>query len=88
MALNQPASQVSLAHGGVASRAVDGKNTTEYSQGSCTHTDFATDAWWRVDLGTPLPVTEVIIVNRQCGGDCAKFMDSFEIKIGILLLIP
>ena len=88
MALNQPASQISTVHGGVASRAVDGRTTTAYGGGSCTHTDFATNPWWRVDLGTPLPVTEVVIVNRQCGGDCARFMDSFEIKIGILLLIP
>jgi len=82
LALNQPASQSSTVHGGVASLAVDGITTTAYSGGSCTHTDFGTDAWWRVDLGSSLPVAEVVIVNRACGGDCAGFLSAFEIRIG------
>jgi len=82
LAYNQPASQISTVHGGVASRAVDGITTTAYSDGSCTHTNYATDPWWRVDLGSSLPVAEVVIVNRACGGDCAGFLSAFEIRIG------
>jgi len=82
LALNQPASQVSTVHDGVASRAVDGKTTTSYSQGSCTHTHYSTDPWWRVDLGSSLPVAEVVIVNRACGGECATYLTNFEIRIG------
>ena len=69
-------------HGGVASRAVDGKTATAYSDGSCTHTNYATDPWWRVDLGSSLPVGEVVIVNRACGGECATYLTNFEIRIG------
>ncbi|XP_068677378.1 receptor-type tyrosine-protein phosphatase T-like isoform X4 [Montipora foliosa] len=84
LALNQPAGQVSTAWGGVASRAVDGDTTTNYASKTCTHTDYAKDAWWRVDLGAPVPVAEVVIVNRYCtpAEKCAAFMDSFQIKIG------
>ena len=87
LAFNKPAQQVSTAWGGVASRAVDGITTTGYSQGSCTHTDWANNAWWRVDLGSSLPVAEVVIVNRDCGGECATFMSSFEIWIGKAYLL-
>ena len=86
LALNQPASQVSTVHGGVASRAVDGKTTTSYSQDSCTHTDFANDPWWRVDLGSSLPVAEVVIVNRACAY-CGDWMLAFDIRIGKLSMM-
>jgi len=82
LALYQPASMINTVHGGVASRAVDGKNTTDYSGDSCTHTDYSTDPWWRVDLGSSLPVGEVVIVNRACGGKCATYLTNFEIRIG------
>ena len=84
LALNQRAEQVSTAHGGVASRAVDGDTRTNWASKTCMHTDYAKDAWWRVDLGAPAPVAEVVIVNRNCtpAEQCAALMDSFQIKIG------
>ena len=60
---------------------MDGKTTTDWSEGSCTHTNYATDAWWRVDLGTSLPVAEVVVVNRDCGS-CGAYLSAFEIRIG------
>ena len=66
---------------------MDGNPNNQYSGDSCTHTDFATDAWWRVDLGSSFPVAEVVIVNRQCTGECAGFMNSFQIRIGKLLYL-
>jgi len=63
---------------------VDGKTTTAYGNGSCTHTDYSTDPWWRVDLGISLPVGEVVIVNRACGGECGTRLRNFEIRIGKL----
>ena len=84
LALNRPASQINTVHGGVASRAVDGKTTTAWSRGSCTHTEYSTDPWWRVDLGSSLPVAEVVIVNRACTRECATYLTNFEIKIGKL----
>ena len=66
---------------------MDGNPNNQWHGGSCTHTDYATDAWWRVDLGSSFPVAEVVIVNRLCikGSDCAGFMNSFEIRIGELM---
>ena len=84
LALSQQAEQVSTAHGGKASRAVDGDTSTDWESDTCMHTDWANNAWWRVDLGAPVPVAEVVIVNRNCEPKegCAAFMDSFQIKIG------
>eukprot|EP00956_Cyclotella_meneghiniana_P022912 scaffold43851_cov40-Cyclotella_meneghiniana.AAC.5 len=44
-----------------ASKAVDGK----WRSWSSTGTDTGS-AWWELDLGEPLPVEKVIIVNRKC----------------------
>ncbi|XP_068677366.1 uncharacterized protein [Montipora foliosa] len=84
LALNQSAEQVSTAHGGAASRAVDGNTRTNWESNTCMHTDWANDTWWRVDLGAPVPVAEVVIVNRMCNPyeGCAAYMDSFQIRIG------
>ena len=88
-ALNQPAAQVSVEHGGIASRAVDGNNSTDWASGSCMHTSYADDPWWRVDLGESLPVKTVVIVNRNCppAQGCADFMRAFEIRIGKAILV-
>ena len=82
LALNQPTGQISTDFGGVASRAVDGGTSTDYADGSCTHTTATTDPWWRVDLGSSVAVAEVRIVNRACYGDCGSRLSSFEIRIG------
>ena len=84
LALNQPATEVSEAWGGVASHAVDGDKRTNYGSGTCIHTAFANDAWWRVDLNASLSIAEVVIVNRLCSvaEGCATFMNAFEIRIG------
>lgn len=78
-ALGKPARQSTTTHGGVASRAVDGKSTKYYSSGTCTRTDQETSPWWRVDLGQRVAVTRVKIVNRQSYG---KRLCGFEIRIG------
>ena len=84
LALNHPATEVSEAWGGVASRAVDGDKHTHWGSGTCIHTAHANNAWWRVDLNASLPVAEVVIVNRLCSvaERCATFMNAFEIRIG------
>ena len=81
LAFNQPTDQVSVSYGGVASRAVDGNNNTDWSRGSCMHTEEEKDPWWRVDLGASVPVAEVVIVNRLCV-PCRNHMEAFEIRIG------
>lgn len=88
-ALNQQATQVSVAHGGVASRAVDGDERKDWGSYSCMHTDHADDPWWRVDLNVSLPVASVVIVNRNCPTEhgCADYMRTFEIRIGKAILV-
>ncbi|XP_067027637.1 uncharacterized protein [Acropora muricata] len=84
LAANQPATQVSVAHGALASRAVDENNSTDWFSNSCMQTDYADDPWWRVDLGKSLPVATVVIFNRDClpSHNCADYMRTFEIRIG------
>ena len=84
MALNQPATQVSVYKGSEASHAVDGNENKDWYQGSCMHTELGKDPWWRVDLGASLPVAEVVIVNRLCtsSSPCGNAMNAFEIWIG------
>ena len=88
MAVNQPAEQIDTdpAYPGVASQAVDGNSSTDYNAGSCTHTTRTNDPWWRVDLGSSVAVTEVVIVNRACDAECGTRLSSFEIRIGTLVL--
>ena len=81
LALNQPTDQVSVSFGGVASRAVDGNNNIDWRSGSCMRTKEEKDPWWRVDLGAPVPVAEVVIVNSLCF-PCVNDMKAFEIRIG------
>jgi len=80
LAYNKPTIQSSTSPGGSSSRAVDGIINTNYIDGSCTHTLFEANAWWRVDLGQVDPVTEVYVVNR--GDCCGDRLSSFEIRVG------
>ena len=67
-ALNQPAMQSSTyASYFKAERAVDGNFLTESA------TDNQQESWWRVDLGSSLPVAEVMVY---------LWMPQFEIRIG------
>lgn len=88
-ALKQPTAQAGVAHGGVASRAVDGNKLRDWGSNTCILTGFVDDAWWRVDLGESLPVATVVIVNRDCPPEhgCADFMKTFEIRIGKAILV-
>ena len=66
-ALNQPAMQSSTyASYFKAERAVDGNFLTESA------TDYQQDPWWRVDLGSSLPVAEIVYT----------FYSPIEIRIG------
>lgn len=51
------------------SRAVDGHIDTDYSSGSCTHTQNDGRQWWQVDLGEPYAVESVRIFHRS---DCCQ----------------
>jgi len=68
VALKGKAKQSSTAHGGVASRAVDGNTNGNYSEGTSTHTLEGTeDPWWEVDLGREVPIERIVVWNRTDG---------------------
>jgi YVTN family beta-propeller protein len=66
--LGRPASQSSTANYAVpspASLAVDGNVNGVFNNGSVTHTNSDTNAWWEVDLGAPQAVHTVRVWNRS-----------------------
>jgi hypothetical protein len=72
IALNKPATQSSTladyattGPGG----AVDGNTDDNFFDGSVTHTNLDTNAWWQVDLGSASTVNSVMIWNRT---DCCN----------------
>ncbi|HSS19547.1 MAG TPA: discoidin domain-containing protein [Pyrinomonadaceae bacterium] len=66
LALNKPASQSSVAFGGVAGNALDG-NTN--GNASYTHTNNDFHAWWQVDLGDIYLINQLNLWNRT---DCCS----------------
>ena len=73
LALGKPAFQSSLHYSGYPSKAVDGDREDDlgaynFNPLTCSHTENDHESpWWAVDLGGPVIVTQVVIVNR---GDC------------------
>ncbi len=62
------ASQSTTAHGGDASRAIDGNKSGNYGDGGQTHTEEAdSKPWWEVDLGSEQPIEAVVVYNRNEG---------------------
>ena len=63
------AKQASTAHGGIASRAVDGTTNGNYNTGSVTHTAEEAEPWWQVDLGEQVSIGKMRLFNRT---DCCR----------------
>ena len=61
LSTNKPAAQSSVANSGSASKAVDGNTNSQFSAGSCTHTNVAGESspWWTVDLGATYAIEKV-----------------------------
>jgi putative heme-binding domain-containing protein len=75
------ASQKNTAHGGVASKAIDGNISGKYSDGGQTHTEENTsNPWWEVDLGAEHPITSVMVYNRTDDG-LGKRLNGFTLKV-------
>merc|ERR1711865_834222 len=80
IARGRPTRQISTGWGGSSSRAVDGRTTTNYGRGSCTHTHASRPPWWYVDLGGVKPVAVVTVWNR---GDCCGYrLNNFAVRVG------
>jgi putative heme-binding domain-containing protein len=75
------ATQSSTAHGGDASRAIDGNRSGSYGDGGQTHTaEKTTDPWWEVDLGGEFPISTIAIYNRT-DGDLGQRLKGFTLKV-------
>ena len=69
-----------LSVSGASGHVVDGNSNTQFSSGSCAHTNDEKQPWWRVDLGNVELVNEVYVVNR--GDCCGDRLNPFEIRVG------
>jgi putative heme-binding domain-containing protein len=75
------ATQKNTAHGGVASRAIDGNTSGRYGDGGQTHTEENTkDPWWQVDLGAEFPIDSIAIFNRTEGALGSR-LNGFTLKV-------
>jgi len=45
-------------------KAVDGNTDGNYNDGSLSHTNDDTNAWWQVDLGVTATISSVVVWNR------------------------
>ena len=72
VALNRPCNQISTYTNhygaGACGRAVDGDTSSDIADESCTHTERAAYAWWRVDLGQRHIIDRVTVYNRDSLG--------------------
>jgi glucose/arabinose dehydrogenase/azurin len=77
------ATQSSTAHGGDASRAIDGRTDGAYGSGTQTHTrENEKNPWWELDLGSERPIESITVWNRsEGGGTYAKRLDGFTLAV-------
>jgi len=75
------ATQKNTAHGGDASRAIDGNTKSEFGGGGQTHTEENTGKpWWELDLGDEAAIEGITIYNRE-DGDLGKRLDGFTLLV-------
>ena len=85
MALGKHATQSSTRLDADASKAVDGNlDARFFDGGSCTHTlEGASSAWWRVDLGR-----EVVVSQVMPRSNCSGFIPRAPPETSLLLWFP
>lgn len=81
IALNKTASQSSVSHGGVASRAVDGNTNGSFGAGSVTHTLSESNPFWEVDLGSSVNIDDIVIFNRTDSEKTSVRLEGFTLKV-------
>ena len=72
LALGKTATQVSTGWYAPASRANDGITDGVFDNGSVSHTNYATNPWWQVDLGEEFALSSVNVWNRSDRDPCQK----------------
>lgn len=82
VALAGSATQVSELQIGVdlsASKANDGNTNGDFGALSLTHTDFAAEAWWQIDLGARYELSRIELFNRtDC---CVESLQNFHVLV-------
>jgi F5/8 type C domain-containing protein len=79
VALGQAATQSTTILGAEAARAVDGNTDGDYANGSVTHTDYNTTAWWHLELGQLRYIDTINVWNRtDC---CADRLTDFYVFV-------
>ncbi|XP_077147958.1 fucolectin-like [Ranitomeya variabilis] len=64
----------------MAINAIDGNLDSDFSHGSCSHTDGDFSPWWRVDLLKSYRINRITITNRNdC---CEERLNGAEILVG------
>jgi putative heme-binding domain-containing protein len=75
------ASQKETAHGGDAQRAIDGKTSGNYGDGTSTHTpEDKNNPWWEVDLGGERAIEKIVVWNRT-DGNLGQRLANFNITV-------
>ncbi len=64
----------------VATRAIDGNTDGNFANGSVTHTNQDNQAFWRLDLGSTLPINEVFLHNRT-DGTAGERLSNFKVQV-------
>ncbi len=77
-ARGKSATQSSTGWDGDAARAVDGNTNGVYGGNSVTHTNSDAAAWWKVDLGSVVPVGRVVVFNRA---ELPERLSSFHVDL-------
>ena len=82
------ATQSSTAHGGDASKAIDGNKNGTFSGGGQTHTAENTrNPWWAVDLGQEYPINKILVYNRT-DGDLGRRLRGFNLPCSTIRSAP
>ena len=75
------ATQKNTAHGGDASRAIDGNTSGRFADGGQTHTEENTGRpYWELDLGQEMPLARIVIYNRT-DGDLGRRLEGFTLRV-------
>ncbi|RVU84208.1 hypothetical protein EOL70_12030 [Leucothrix sargassi] len=80
LALDGTASQSSLAYNGAPARAIDNNTSGVWAQGSVTHTQTDTTAWWQVELEETSDIEEINIFNRT-NTCCTSRLSNFTVSV-------
>jgi len=75
------ATQSATAHGGDASRAIDGNKSGSFGDGGQTHTpETGSNPWWELDLGKEVAIESIVIYNRT-DSDLGSRLSGYTLKI-------